>query len=94
MLFICGEFFAYDLPKEKAYLFRYFTSDVQQQFVRYYLLFGDYEHFVDHTGYYCTRRWLERLCCRLKKLEKARKAAKDEFDLTLLAKIEAGEYNA
>jgi hypothetical protein len=93
-LFVCGEFFTYDLPSEKAYLYRYFTSDVQRQFVRYYLLFGEFDHFVDHTGHYCSRRWLERLCVRLKKLEEAKQAAKKAFDLSLLAQIEAGEYNA
>jgi len=93
LLFVSGEFLDYELPNDKQYLYRYFTTDIQRQFVRYYLLFGEYEHFVDHTGFYCQKKWLDLLAKRLHRLEKARRDAKQAFDLTLVAQIESGGYN-
>jgi GGDEF domain-containing protein len=92
LLFLSGQFLEFDLPPEKKYLAHYFPSGVQRQFLVYYLAFDNYEHFTDHTGHYVSRRWLERLRARLKKLEEIRKKAKQDLDLTLLAKIESGTF--
>jgi len=92
LLFVSGDFLTCDLPNDKQYLYRYFTTDIQRQFVRYFLLFGNYDHFVDHTGYYCQKKWLDLLAKRFHLLEQVRREAKQSFDLTLLAKIESGGY--
>jgi len=81
-----------NVPKNKQYLLKYFQSDIQQQFVRYYLSFGSIEHFVDHTGEFCKRRWLEVLAVRFKKLESTLKEAKKNMDFTTVAEIESGNF--
>ena len=90
--FLAGDFFDFVLPKEKQYLFRYFTTNIEKQFIKYYFCFGEYECFTDHTGLYCQKRWLGILKLRLDELLAAHAAAKREIDLELLAYIESGGY--
>lgn len=92
LLFISNRFEDYALPKEKIYLYKYFKSGPQRQFVRYFLLFGNTIHFRDHTGHDISRRWLRTLKYKLKKLEKLKTEARASFDLELLAKIESGKF--
>lgn len=68
--FISGIFFDYDIPKEKRYLLKYFKTDLQRAFLRYYLIFGNFKNFVDHTGHYCSERLLYKFQKRLRKLVK------------------------
>lgn len=90
--FIAGDFFDLDLPKNKRYLFKYFRSDIQRQFVRYYHVFGNVTHFVDHTGWYCERRWLQLLLARLSLLERTLKKARAEMDFETITLIESGRF--
>lgn len=92
ILFIGGDFFDCDLPKDKAYLVKYFHSDLEKQFLRYYYCFEEFDHFTDHTGYRCQKRWLKLLLARLKKITTVHAKAKSEMDLELLALIESGAY--
>lgn len=92
LIFISGDFFDFEIPKEKNYLFKYFRKDIQQKFIKYFFAFGDFENFVDHTGLYCQRRWLKILYKKLLKLESAHKIAKSNIDLNTLIRIEAGKY--
>ena len=50
--FISGRFLEDPLPKEKTWLLKYFRREREQQFVKYFLIFNNYWHFVDQTGYY------------------------------------------
>ena len=93
MTFLSGQFFDCDLPKEKKYLFRYFKTDLERQFLRYYHCFGQYEYFTEHTGMTCQVRWLGILKKRLDTIVQLHAKAKREFDLELLAKIETGKYH-
>ena len=90
--FIAGKFFDIDLPNEKRYLLKYFTNDLQKHFVSYFLVFRDYDNFVDHTGYYCSNRWLEILKTKLETLERLKIEARQSIDLEKLALIESGNY--
>lgn len=89
--FISRKFSTYQIPKEKSYLLKYFKTPIQQAFLRYFLVFGDYENFVDHTGYYCQKRWLRMLRNKMEILDNMRAQAKAALDLELLAKIESGK---
>lgn len=91
--FIGGLFINCDIPKEKQYLLKYFTSDIQRQFIRYMLQFGNAVRFVDHTGYYCSERWLKMLKARMRKLETIYDQAKKDFDFETVAEIEMGKYH-
>jgi hypothetical protein len=92
--FISGKFFGYDVPKNKRYLLKYFTTDLQIAFLRYYLVFGNAANFVDHTGYYCNKWLVPKLAKRYRTLVEAHKAAKADFTeegLETLAAIEDGK---
>ena len=80
------------MPREKAYLYRYFKTKMQEAFLKYMHVFGDPTHFTDHTGFRCTPRWLKILQTRLARLEKYHREAKQKLDLEILAKIETGRF--
>lgn len=81
-----------ELPKEKAYLYKYFKTIVQEAFVKYVHVFGDYDNFMEHTGHRCSKRWLDRLYSRLVKLQSDHRKAKQDMDFELLARIESGQH--
>jgi len=89
--FISRKFSTYQPPKDKLYLLKYFKTPIQREFLGYFFVFGNYEHFVDHTGFYCQQRWLRLLYRKLQKLTDMRAEAKASIDLELLAKIESGK---
>lgn len=90
--FISGDYFEATLPKERAYLERYFATDVQRAFLRYMHVFGDWKLFIEHTGHFCSKRTLQLLHQKLQKLEAAHKAAKASMDFDALELIETGKY--
>lgn len=91
-LFISGEFLDQPIHREKEYLFRYFDTRIQRQFVRYYLSFRSVKNFTDHTGLRVLPLWLAKLRKRLESLEAAHTSAKLSFDTTTVAQIEQGRY--
>jgi hypothetical protein len=81
-----------EVPKEKKYLLKYFSSRIQRSFLRYYFTFGTIVYFSEHTGYNCTKRWLRMCRNRLEELEAVHAAARANFDLDGLEFIESGKY--
>lgn len=95
--FIAGDFFDLEIPKQQLYLLKYFKTDLQQAFLRYYMVFGNVRNFVDHTGYHCSERMLFILQRKYKNLVKAHAKAKSELteeSLETLQIIESGRYKA
>lgn len=93
--FIGGVFFDYELPKERLYLYHYFSTSIEKAFLRYYYCFRDCEYFTDHTGYYCQKRWLKLLTSRHDRIIAVHDKAKEDMtedNLSLLAKIESGKF--
>lgn len=94
--FISGRFFDYEIPKERKYLLKYFTTDLQIAFLRYYLVFYDTLNFVDHTGYYCSRRLLWKFQTRFLYLndtyDKAKKSLTEE-GMRVVDEIESGKFS-
>ncbi len=90
--FISGRFFDFELPRGQRYLLKYFRTDIQRQFVRYYCAFGNVKYFVEHTGRYCKKRWLQLLSVRLNLLEEVLKKARAEMNLETVALIESGRF--
>lgn len=95
--FLGGKFFDHDLPKDKNYLFKYFKKPAHRCFIRYYFLFnGDktenLKHFRDHSGYFCSKRWIFKLMRKVRQLEKLKKASKEAGDIDLYATIESGKF--
>jgi hypothetical protein len=92
---ISGEFFQPNLADDKRYLLHYFKPGIQRQFLFYYLIFGNYRNFADHTGWWCSLRWLKKLKNKFLNLEDAYKKAKSEIseeNLKLLAQLEKGKF--
>lgn len=92
LIFISLDYENYELPKEKLYLYKYFRKNVQQMFLKYFFSFGDFDNFVDHTGFYCQKRWLKILYKKLCKLESLHKKSKKELDFETLTSLEKGKY--
>lgn len=92
--FLSGKFFDFEIPKDKGYLLKYFTTDIQAAFLRYYFVFGAVKNFTDHTGYYCSRRLLFKMQKHLKRLVKAHDEAKrslTEEGMRIVHLIESGK---
>lgn len=81
-----------EISKQKKYLFKYFDTPLQEVFLKYILVFGEYSNFSDHTGFKCSARWLETLYNRFLLLQKLHQDAKIDMDMTKLALIESGNY--
>lgn len=98
LILITGKF-KEDLPKEQQYLKKYFKTEVQLQFVKYYLLFKtdvvskEYtQQFINHTGFDVTTRFLTQLKLKLDTLIERKELAKSDFDFETIALIESGKY--
>lgn len=95
LAFLSGQFFDTEIPKDKAYLQKYFTSNLQKAFLRYVLVFEeDVSAFCEHTGYVCTPPFLYKLRCRYKELISVHKKAKESMDFDLLWLIESGKFES
>jgi hypothetical protein len=92
---ISGNFFDPSLSDDKKYLLFYFKRGIQRQFLFYYLEFGSFTYFAEHTGWWCSYRWLKKLKNKFIWLEEAYKKAKSEIseeNLEVLAQLETGKY--
>ena len=89
---VSGVFFDLELPKDRQYLCKYFDTEIQMQFLRYYYTFGTCDRFMEHTGYFCTKRWLRELKNKYEKLISVYDEAKKNMDFTRLAEIQSGKF--
>lgn len=92
LLFLSQEYENFSIPKNKKYLLKYFSTGLQESFLKYILVFGDYENFVEHTGLVCQVRWMKKLKEKFDDLEAAHAQAKKDMDMTKLAEIERGKF--
>jgi hypothetical protein len=90
--FIAGEFFELTLPKNKSFLSKYFVLKIQRKFLKYYLTFRCIDRFVEHTGLYCSSKWLAKLRTKLETLEAKHQEAKEKMDFSMIVEIETGKY--
>ncbi len=91
--FISGDFFSDNcIPRDKLYLLKYFTTEIQKQFIRHMHIFGDHRLFGNISGIRCGKRFPQILLNRMHELENVHKIAKDAMDLEVLESIEKGRY--
>jgi hypothetical protein len=90
--FLAGNYFDYEIPPERGYLLKYFKTEVQLHFLKYYLKFKNKSSFPDHTGIHCSERHLYRLEDKFLKLEDAVQEAKKTFNFKALEIINAGKW--
>lgn len=58
--FISGKYSEIEIPKKYMFLTKYFNTEIQNIFLKYYWVFRDWRNFVDHTGVYCSERYLRK----------------------------------
>ena len=91
---VSGDFLNLELPKDKRYLYKYFNTEIQMQFLRYYYIFGNFDRFMEHTGYFCTKRWLRDLKNKYEILISVYDEAKKNMNFTLLVEIQSGKFKS
>lgn len=93
--FIANKYVSFEVPKEKSFLLRYFTTDLQIAFLKYYLLCGRHNNFTDHTGFYVSRsvrfEWAQIIDKFISVYEKAKRELSEE-SMLLIDKIESGQF--
>jgi hypothetical protein len=92
LILLSGRFLDENLPKEKEYLYKYFDTPIQELFAAYFSEFRSIEHFVDHTGFYCDKRWLRRLRKKFLVIEGAYIDAQSSGDFEKIAEISMGNF--
>jgi len=89
--FLSGNYFDYEIPLDKNYLLKYFKTEIQLHFLKYFLKFSTRDKFIDRTGIYCTDRYLLSLERKYFKIEQLMEEAKKNFDFKLVEKINSGK---
>lgn len=87
---IAGNFSEIDLPKQERWLLNYFKTDIQKNFLIYYLQFQTVDRFSEHTGIKAENHYLKKLEMKYHTLVVMRNQAKSNFDIEKLWKIETG----
>jgi hypothetical protein len=93
--FFSGKFFEFQIPKEKRYLLKYFKSDLQINFLKYYMIFRNTKNFSNHTGYKCSeslKKKLEKRFNDLVELYDKSKTSFTEEGLQTIQLIESGKF--
>jgi len=90
--FIAGNFLEAEIPKEYQYLLKYFTTEVQIVFLKYWFYFFEIDCFQAYTGYSCEDKYKKTLKRRLDKIINAYSEAKANFDIERTWQIEQGNY--
>lgn len=93
--FISGDYAEIEIPKKYQFLTRYFETEIQQVFLRYFWVFREWRSFVDHTGIYCGERYLRKQAERFQKLMDAHADATsilDEDHMRKLQILTEGKY--
>ena len=93
--FISGDFLEMEIPKKQQFLLKYFKTDVQCAFLKYFLLLGNWRNFVDHTGHHCKERYLIKMEKRYHQLMDVHQEASsvlDEDHMKMLQKLVSGKY--
>lgn len=89
---VAGDFLNRDLPKDQRYLEKYFRTDIQRQFLKYYLTFHSAKRFAEHTGRPIDPEWARRLVIKLDQITEAHQNARQQGDFEVLSDIEAGTW--
>jgi hypothetical protein len=71
---------------------KYFKSDIKKAFLQYFITFGVSHRFCEHTGCFCTVRYLKRMRKRFRQLKMAYNKAREDLDFEMVAKIEMGYF--
>ena len=87
-----SEYLEEPIPQSSLWMTKYFKSDIRNAFLRYFLCFGTCIRFCEHTGSFCSERYLKRMKSEIMKLKNAHSLAKTNLDFELVANIEMGLF--
>lgn len=93
--FISGNFSEIEIPKNYKFLLKYFTTAIQIAFVKYFWLFRDWSNFVDHTGFYCTQRYLRKqadMFAKLMQIYEENAGRLDEKNMRIIQQLNEGKF--
>lgn len=90
LLFVSGSFFEQEIPKDKLFLLKYYTTPVQVAWLRYFFAFGDTKCFSDHSGQPMTKRYNRRMRRRYKHLVALEQDARLNMDFTKHWEVTSG----
>ena len=93
--FIAGNFSNVEIPKTHRFLTKYFKTKIQKIFLKYYWVTRDWKNFVDHTGYFCTERYLRDQAHMFNKLMEVFEMSSgklNESDMLVIQRLNEGKY--
>jgi len=77
-----------ELPSEISFIYKYFRTKVQTEFLKYYWHFGDYRCFAQHTGYPVDYSYCYKCAAKYEYFIELYRKAKSEFDLDKLVLLQ------
>lgn len=90
LLFISGSFFEQEIPKDKQFLWKYYTTPTQVAWLRYFFAFGDTRCFSSHSGHPMTKRYNRRMRRRYKHLVALEQDARRNMNFEKLWEVTSG----
>jgi len=90
--FVAGSFLEAPVNSEKYWMKKYFKTQIQYQFLKYFDVFRSIVNFVNHTGFVCTILYLKKMRKKYICLEKTHNHLKSIGDFENIAKLEMGKY--
>jgi hypothetical protein len=89
--FIGGDFLDSPVKYDKYWMKKYFKTHIQYQFLKYYYSFNEIANFINHTGFFCSVRYLKKMKKKYKILERCHNYFKIKGDFENLSKLESGK---
>jgi hypothetical protein len=89
--FMLNLFATYEIPKEKKFLYKYFTGDATKMALKYLYCFGNLDNFAQNTGININSNYLSVIKNKVYKLLAIHQIAKENMDIDMIVKIESGE---
>jgi hypothetical protein len=89
--FINQNYERFQIPKEFAFLKKYFRTKPQRAFVRYYFVMGDERYFARHTGHAAHASFVSKMKSKFNYFMDMYEKAKKEMDFETLTKLNSRE---
>lgn len=89
---IGGKFIDEPIDSEKYWMKKYFKTKIQYQFLKYFSIFGSISQFVNHTGFFCTSRYLKKMKKKYIILINCHRNFKEKGDFESVSRLETGKF--
>lgn len=89
---IGGQFLDEPIENSKHWMKKYFKTKIQYQFLKYFYIFGSINQFINHTGFFCTLRYLKKLKKKYFLIEYCHGYFREKGDFENISKLESGKF--